>query len=178
MDSVGFINPGSLADRLFNKGLAQVSKRQARRAIQSPTERSSRGGAAPVFRLQPTSPTGALASVSSQSPDSLFDRKAWPKHYFRLRPASPTGDMPNPCSRLFSDWRDQNRLGPTDREHPLGKDPGTNGESKVGHTSQTTIPGTVPYTPAETVLYDLPDTTEPKQCCRNQHFSLQYCGRH
>ena len=66
-----------------------------------------------------------------------------------------------PCSLLFSDWRNQSRLGPTDRRHPLGKDQEMDGESKAGRTSQTSIPGTIPYTPAETVLCNLPDT----QCC-------------
>ena len=130
------------------------------------------------FRLRPASPTGALTLVSSPPSDGLSDRKAWPKRYFRLRPASPTRDAPNPCSPLFSDWRDQSRLGPTDRGRPLGKDQETDGESKVGLTSQTSIPRTILCTPAETVLYNLPGTTEPKQCCRRRHFPLQYCGRH
>ena len=58
--NVGFINLGSLVDRLPRKGSAQADsaqlmgrpkslKQQARRAVQSLTERSSRGGAAPVF---------------------------------------------------------------------------------------------------------------------------------
>ena len=29
-----------------------------------------------------------------------------------------------------------------------------------------------------TVPCDLPNMTEPKQCCRCQHFPLQCCGRH
>ena len=61
---------------------------------------------------------------------------------------SPTGDAPNPCSLLFSDWRDQSRLEPTDRGCPLGKDQETDGESKAGRTSQTAIRGTVPCAPA------------------------------
>ena len=90
---VGFINMGSLADQLPSKGsaqidkhathgLTQVSKQQARRAIQSPTGRSGQGGAVPVCRLRPTSPTGVLTSISSLPPDGLSDWKAWPKHYF------------------------------------------------------------------------------------------------
>ena len=130
------------------------------------------------FQLRSASPTGELASVSSPPPDGLSDRKAWPKHYFRLRPASPNGDAPNPCSLLFFDWRDQSRLGPTDRGRPLGKDQETDRADKAGCTSQTAIPGSVPYTPVEIVLCNLPSTTEPKQCCRRQHFPLQYCGRH
>ena len=67
------------------------------------------------FGLRPTSPTGALTSISSPPLDGLSDRKAWPKHYFRLRPTSPTGDASNPCSLLFFNWRIQSRLGLTDR---------------------------------------------------------------
>ena len=114
---------------------------------------------------------------------SLQPSSGWPlrpeglaKHRFRLCPTSPTGDASNPYSLLFSDWHDQSRLGPTDRGHPLGKDQGTNGESKVGRTSQTTIPGTVPYTPIEIVLYNLSGTTEPKQCCRRQYFPYSIVG--
>ena len=69
-----------------------------------------------------------------------------------------TEGAPNPYSLLFSDWRDQSRLGPIDRGRPLRKDQGTNGESEAGRTSQTTIPGTIPYTPAGTVLCNHPDT--------------------
>ena len=54
-------NKGSAqADKRATHGLVQVSERQARRAIQSPTGRPGRGGTTPAFRLQPTSPTGAL----------------------------------------------------------------------------------------------------------------------
>ena len=72
-------------------GPTQVSEQQARRAIQSPAERSGRGGATPVFRLQPTSLTRGLMSVSSPPPDSLSDQKARPKTLLptptpRLRP--------------------------------------------------------------------------------------------
>ena len=84
-------------------GPAQVSEQQARRAIQSPTGRSGRGGTVSVFRLWPTPPTGALASVSSPPPDDLFDRKAWLKHYFRLRPHISDWGTTKPFSLLFSD---------------------------------------------------------------------------
>ena len=111
---IGFINPGSLGDQLPNKdsaqadnaqltGPAQVSKQQARRVIQSPTGRSDRGGATPVFRLRPTFPTEGLTSVSSPPPDGLSDRKAWPKHYFRLRPHVSDRGMKKSYSLLFSD---------------------------------------------------------------------------
>ena len=48
--------------------------------------------------------------------------------------------------------------GPSDRGRPLGRNQGTNGESKSGRTSQTMIPGTIPCTPAGTVLCNRPDT--------------------
>ena len=64
-----------------------------------------------------------------------------------------------PCSPLFSDWRNQSRLGPTDRGRPPRKDQGTNGESKARRTSQTTIPRTVPCTPTDIVLCNLPITS-------------------
>jgi len=175
---VGFVNLRSQVDNTQTPGPAQASKQQTRRAIQSPTERSGRGGTTPVFRLRPTSPTGALASVFSPPPDDLSDRKAWPKHYFRLRPHVSDRGTQKPCSPLFSDWRNQSRLGSTDRRRPLGRDQETCGESRARRTSQTTIPGTIPRTPAETVLCDLPGMTEPKQYCRRRHFPLQYCGRH
>ena len=60
-----------------------------------------------------------------------------------------TRDAPDPCSLLFSDWRDRSRLEPTDRGRPLGKDQEMDGENKVGRTSQIAILGTVPYTPTE-----------------------------
>ena len=99
--TVRFINLGSLGDRLPRQGSAQTDstqlmgrpkglEQQVERAVQSPTGRSGRGGTTPACRLlRPTSPTGALTSahLSDQStrfglqppPDSLSDRKAWPK---------------------------------------------------------------------------------------------------
>ena len=121
---------------------------------------------APVFRLQPSSLTGALTSISSPPPDGLSDWKAWPKHYFRLQPHVSDWGTQKPYSPLFSDWHNQSRLEPTDRGCPLGKDQGMNGESKAERTSQTAIPGSVPCAPAETVLYNLPGMIEPKQHCR------------
>ena len=127
--------------------------------IQSPTGRSGRRGTAPVFRLRLTSPTGALDSVASPSPDGLFDRKAWPKAPLPTRTLhSPTEHMPSPCSPLFSDWHDQSRLGPTDWGRPLGRDQEMCGESRARCTSQTMIPGTIPCTHAGTVLCNRPDT--------------------
>ena len=65
--------------------------------------------------------------------------------------------MQRPYSLLFFDWRNQSRLGPTDRGHPLRWDQGTNEESKARHISQTTILGTIPCTPIEIVFCNLPD---------------------
>jgi len=111
------------------------------------------------FRLRTASLIGALASVSSPHSDGPSDRKAWPdtasdsdpclQPGMRQTPAhcsSPTGairvdwdqqtgDALNPCSLLFSDWRDQSQLGSTDRGRPLSKDQQTDGESKAGRTS-------------------------------------------
>ena len=83
----------------------------------------------------------------------------------------------NPCLQLLSDWRNQSRLGPTDRGRPLGKGQETDGESKATHSSQPQYQG--PY------HVHLPDSTlrpswhnRTKQCCRRRHFPLQCCGRH
>ena len=81
------------------------------------------------------------------------------KHYLRFRPHVSNRGMQRPYSLLFSDWRNQSRLGPTDLGRPPGKDQGTNGESKAERTSQTSIPGTILCTPAETVLCNLPSAT-------------------
>ena len=97
-----------------------------------------------LARLRTTSATGrpGHSSASGSDPrlrperslqlqpptDSLSDRKAQPKHYFRLRPHVSNQGTQNPCSLLFSDWRNQSRLGPTDRGRPPVKDQGTNGE--------------------------------------------------
>ena len=71
------------------------------------------------FRLQPP-------------PDGLSNRKAGPKCYFRLRPRVSDRGSQKPCSPLFSNWRDQDRLGPSDQECPLGRNHATNGKSKPG----------------------------------------------
>ena len=111
----------------------------------------------PARRLWPTSPTGALTSVfsasgRSQRPEGLA------KHYHRLRPHVSDQSMQRPYSLLFSDWRNQSRLGPTGRGRPPGRDQGTNGESKARRSSQTMIPGRVPCTHVEIVFCNLPDT--------------------
>ena len=88
---VKFVNPGSLIDQLPNKSLAQQTTLRATRnswagqntwtigqkndPISDRKAWSRRNGAR--FRLRPTSPTRALASVSSPPPDGLSDRKAW-----------------------------------------------------------------------------------------------------
>ena len=81
---VGFINPGSLGDRLLRQGSSQESKnKQGKGAVQHPTRRPGPRRATPARRLlQPTYPTGALDSGSS-----------------RLRTASPIGrPAPSPTS--------------------------------------------------------------------------------
>ena len=84
---------------------------------------------------------------SLPTPARLSDRKVWPRRNnarFRLRPVSPTGDALNPCLQLFSDWRSQSRLGPTDRGRLLGEDQETDGESKAWHSSQPQYQGPYP----------------------------------
>ena len=91
-------------------GLAQVSERQARRMIHSPTGRPGRGGTAPVFRLRPTSPIGALPSVSSPPPDGLSDQKAWPDTAFDSHPCLRPGMRQTPAhyssstDAIGADW--------------------------------------------------------------------------
>ena len=155
----------SLADRLSNKGSAQADNTQLmgqpKYLNNRPERRSnhqSEGLAEEKWRPffdygPPFRPEGSL-----RSPARLSDRKAWQKHYFRLRPHVFDRGTQKPCSPLFSDWRNQSRLGPTDRGHLPGKDQGTNRKSMARHTSRTTIPRTEPCTPAETVLNNRPDT--------------------
>ena len=134
--NVGFINPVSLIDRFPSKGPAQQTTSQTnaqllgrpkylnsrpegrsnfrskslaeeeRRPLPTPAHLSGRNAR---FGLQP-------ATGRSLRPEGLA------KHHFRLQPASPTGDAPNLCLQLLSNWRNQSRLGPTDRGRPLGKD--------------------------------------------------------
>ena len=150
---IGFINLGSLADQLPRKrlgpsrqrathGPAQVSKQQARRAIQSTTGRSGRGRAAPIFDSGP--PLRSARSDSSCLRTASPTERSGQSTTSDSDSMSSTGGTQKPCSPLFSDWRNQSRLGPTDRGRPSGKDQGTNGESKARRSSQTMIPGTVP----------------------------------
>jgi len=133
-------------------------KQWAGRAVQSPTRRSRRRVTMPARQLiRPTSPTGALASDSSRlrtaSPIGRLAQSATSDS----DPASPTGGHRNPAHRSSptgaarTDWAI--RLGT-----PARKEPGANEESNPGRVSQTTIPGTIPCTPAGTVLCNHPDT--------------------
>ena len=143
-------------ERRFNhrpEGLAEEERRPL--SDSSPPLRPERSLRSPA-RLRTASPTERPGQSTTSDSD----------------PTSPTGGTQKPCSLLFSDWRNQSRLGPTDRGRLLGKDQETDGESKAGRTSQTSIPGTILCTLAEIVLCNLPGTTEPKQCCRRQHFPL------
>ena len=153
---VGFINPGSLADRLSNKGSAQADNTQLmgrpKYRNDGPEGRSNHRpeGLAKEER-RPLSDSGPLsdrsahfglhpASGHSLRPEGLA-KALLPTLTPRLRPGTQ-----KPCSLLFFDWHNQSRLGPTDRG------------SKVRRTSQTSIPGTIPCTPVEIVLCNLPDT--------------------
>ena len=74
--------------------------------------------------LRPTSDQSAR--IEHQPPlGGLSDRKAWPKTLLptptsRFRP----GTHSKACVPLFSDWRSQGRLEPSDRGRPLGRDQG------------------------------------------------------
>ena len=88
-------------------------------------------------------------------PGGLFDRKAWPK----TMPPTPTprfrpgvrrkpGCRSSPTGATRTNWG-----------HPttVARLEGTRGERKRQRISQTTIPGTIPYTPAGTVLHNRSD---------------------
>ena len=133
-------------------------KQQAGRAVQSPTRRSGRRGTTPAHRLlRPTSLTGALALDSSRLWTTTLIGRPGPSAASDSDPASPTEVRRNPAHRSSptsttrADWG-----------HPTGdaarKEPGTNGESEPGRTSQTTIPGTIPCMPAGAVLCNRPNT--------------------
>ena len=111
-------------------GPAQESKTTGQTGGPVTDGRSGRGGTAPACRLWPTSPTGALTLVSSRLRTVSLRSKGLTKHYLRLRPHVSNRGMQRPCSLLFFDWRNQSRLGPTDRGRPPGKDQGTNEEEQ------------------------------------------------
>ena len=141
---VGFINPGSLGDRLPCPGSAQEGskqlmgrpkslKQQGGRVIQSPTGRSGRRGTTPARQLlRPISPTGALASDSSRLRTASPIGRPGPKRYFRLRLRVSDRGAQKLCSPLFFDWRDQSRLGPSDQERPLGRRQGRTEKASQG----------------------------------------------
>ena len=91
-------------------GPAQESKQQARRAVQSLTERSGRGGIVPACRLRPTSLTRALTLVSSPPSDGLSDRKAWPNTtsgsdpHLRLWMRQTPAHCSSPTGAIRADW--------------------------------------------------------------------------
>ena len=97
------------------------------------------------FRLQPPS-------------DSLSDRKAWPK---ALLPTPTPHRRPGGTETLLTALLRLARSEPTGAIRPgtlARKEPGANGESKLGRISQTMISGTIPCTPAGTVLCNRPNT--------------------
>ena len=59
---------------------------------------------------------GQGGTRSLSTPARLSDQKAWPNTTSNFEPRPPTGDALNTCSQLFSNWRNQSRLGPTDRD--------------------------------------------------------------
>ena len=130
---VKFINPGSLMDRLPNKGLPQADNVQLmgrpKYLNNRPEGRSnhrSEGLAKEERRpfsdsCPPLRPEGSLRSPAHLRTASLTGSPGQ-STTFDSDPISPTRDVQNPCSRLFSDWYDQSRLGPTNRGRLLGKD--------------------------------------------------------
>ena len=108
---VGFINPGSLGDRLPCQGSAQAGstqlmgrpkdlKQQAKRAVQSPTGRSGQRETSPARRLlRPTSPTGALTSDSCRLRTAPPIGRPGPSTTSDSDPASPTGVRRSPAHR-------------------------------------------------------------------------------
>jgi hypothetical protein len=143
---VGFINPGSLTNRLPHKGSAQADstqlmarpkslKQHVKRAVQPPTERSSQGGTAPACRLQPTSMTGALTSVSSRLRTvSPIGRPG------KALPPTPTGVCQDPAHRSSPTGTIR-----ADLDQPTGdaRSVGTRRhveKSKARRTRQNTIP--------------------------------------
>ena len=63
-----------------------------------------------VIQLWPTSPIGALASISSPPPDSLSDRKAWPNTTSNSNPLLRPGMhrtpaySSSPTGSIRADW--------------------------------------------------------------------------
>ena len=75
--------------------------------------------------LRPTSPTGALASDTSRLRAVSPIGRPGPKRCFLLRPHdSDRGPVRSLLLPLFSDWRSQGQLGPSDWGRPLGRDQG------------------------------------------------------
>ena len=106
--TVGFINPGSLADWLSRKGSGQAGNTQ--------------------LMGQPKS-----LKTTGQKSGLVTDRKDWPRrNSARLSTLAHLSDrgMQRPCSLLFSDWRNQSRLGPTDWARPSRRNQGTSGEKQ------------------------------------------------
>ena len=113
--SVGFINPGSLGDRLPYQGSAQADSTQLMGRPKSLKQQAEKGGPVTDRKVWPkrNSPRSSttLAHRSDRSArfglqqprDGLSDRKAWPKHYFRLRPRVSDRGSQEPCSPLFFD---------------------------------------------------------------------------
>ena len=154
MRSVGFINPGSLGDRLPRQGSTQENNmlfmgrpeglriRQAGRTARSPTGRSARKNERPLINLFGPPPTRALASGTSHLRAVSPIGRPSPKRCFLLRPRDsdrgPVGSLRTALLRLT-------RSGPTGAIQPgtpARKGPGANGERSA--LSQTTIPGPYP----------------------------------
>ena len=153
---VGFINPGVPRGPASTPRLGPSRQHVAHGLAQESKTTGRKGGPVTDRKVWPkrnsarSSTTSAHLSDQSacfglQPPlDGLSDRKAWPKRYFRLQPCVFDRGSQKPCSPLFSDWRGQNRLRPSDRGRPLGRSQGQMEKASQGRTSQTTLPGTIP----------------------------------
>ena len=137
----------------------------------------------PVFQLRPTSLTGALASVSSPPLDGLSDWKAWPNTTSnsdpRLRPG--TRQTPayssSPIGAVRADWDqptgDAHSVRTRKRTEKVRQDTQVNHNTKdrALYICRTVLTGYVRKVPC-----NLPDISEPKQCCGRRHFSYSVVG--
>ena len=127
--------------------------------IQSSTERPDQGGTTPVHRFRPTSPTGAHTWVSSPPSNGLSNQKAWPKAPLPIPTLrSPTGGYAKHLLTVLlqlaqSEPTRTNQLG-----MPAQKGPGNERRKQRRVRKSNNDTRTIPYTPAETILYSFPDT--------------------
>ena len=166
---VGFINPGSLGDRLPRQGSAQENSMQS---MGWPKSLKNKGSGGQSGRQPGTYPKGqnarsstSLAHLSDRSArfghrlplGGSSDQKAWPKTLLptptpRLRPGTRMkhADRSSPTGAARADW-----------SHPTGdaRSEGTRGERRRQRTKSNHDTGTIPCTPVGTVLHDRPNVS-------------------